>query len=97
MRINILLLYSLYYFQTGNNTLIGSLVRLPDNYLHMAESERVLKNEEKYKELIDLYRSKKEHKKGRYTMEGGEREREREREREPRRERGGGVQEDTYM
>ena len=51
-------------FQTGNNTLIGSLVRLPDNYLHMAESERVLRNEEKYQELIDLYRSKKEHKKG---------------------------------
>ena len=50
--------------QTGNNTLIGSLVRLPDNYLHMAESERVLKNEEKFQELIDLYRSKKEHKKG---------------------------------
>jgi hypothetical protein len=59
----------------------------------MAESERVLRNEEKYKELIDLYQSKKEHKKGTYmyTVEGeggkkGEEEEEeekRERERPP--------------
>ena len=69
MRTNLRTNYSFFFTlvfisQTGINTLIGSLVRLPDNYLHMAESERVLRNEEKFQELIDLYRSKKEHKKG---------------------------------
>ena len=54
----------MFYYQTGNNTLIGSLVRLPDNHLHVAESERVLRNEDKFKELIDLYQSKGLHKKG---------------------------------
>jgi hypothetical protein len=54
----------------------------------MAESERVLRNEEKYKELIDLYQSKKEHKKGTYmyTVEGEEEEEEEEEERERERE-----------
>ena len=47
--------------QTGNSTLIGSLVRLPDNHLHIAESERVLRNEDKYQELIDLYHSHTPH------------------------------------
>ena len=50
--------------QTGNNTLIGSLVRLPDNHLHVGESERVLRNEDKFKELIDLYQSNGLHRKG---------------------------------
>ena len=50
--------------QTGNNTLIGSLVRLPDNHLHVAESERVLRTEEKFQELVQLFRTKGQHKKG---------------------------------
>ena len=54
--------------QTGNSTLIGSLVRLPDNHLHIAESERVLRNEDKYQELIDLYHSKGQHRKGTYSV-----------------------------
>ena len=54
--------------QTGNSTLIGSLVRLPDNHLHIAESERVLRNEDKFQELIDLYHSKGQHRKGTYTV-----------------------------
>ena len=37
----------------------------------MAESERVLRNEEKYQELIDLFKSKREHKKGGGGREGG--------------------------
>ena len=57
--------------QTGNNTLIGSLVRLPDNHLHIAESERVLRNEDKYQELIQLYHSKGQHRKG-VVCVGGE-------------------------
>ena len=44
--------------------LIESLVRLPENYLHIQESERVLKQEDKFKELIDLYYTKKLHNKG---------------------------------
>ena len=35
-------------------TLVVSLVRLPDNYLHLTESERVLRNEQYFSELIDL-------------------------------------------
>ena len=54
--------------QTGNSTLIGSLVRLPDNHLHIAESERVLRNEDKFQELIDLYHSKGQHRKGTYSV-----------------------------
>ena len=54
--------------QTGNKTLIGSMVRLPDNYLHLGECERVLRNEKYFKELIDLYHTKDKHKKGK---EGG--------------------------
>ena len=52
--------------QTNNSVLIGSLVRLPENYLHIQESERVLKGKDKYRELIDLYFSKKFHKKGKH-------------------------------
>ncbi len=51
-------------FQTGNNTLIGSLVRLPDNHLHLAESERILRNEEKFRELVELFSTKRQHRKG---------------------------------
>ena len=52
------------WLQTGNKTLVASLVRLPDNYLHLTESERVLRNEQYFSELIDLYQSKGKHKKG---------------------------------
>ena len=44
--------------------LIGSLVRLPDNHLHVAESERVLKQEDYFQELVELYNSKGHHNKG---------------------------------
>lgn len=44
--------------------MIGSLVRLRDNHLHMSESERVLRNEEKFKELVQLFQTKGQHKKG---------------------------------
>ena len=54
----------LFFVQTENKTLIGSLVRLPDNYLHLDESERVLRNEQYFKELIDLYQSKGKHSRG---------------------------------
>ena len=49
--------------QTGN-TLLGSLVRLPDNHLDVSESERVLRHEEKFTELVDLFRSKQMHRQG---------------------------------
>ena len=44
--------------------MVGSLLRLPDNYLHLEECERVLRSEEYFKELIDLYQSKGRHRKG---------------------------------
>ncbi|XP_019851602.1 PREDICTED: vam6/Vps39-like protein [Amphimedon queenslandica] len=50
------------YIKTGNNTLIGSLVRLPENHLHLGESERVLRNDEKFQELVQLYQTKGQHK-----------------------------------
>ncbi len=50
--------------QMKKDTMIGSLVRLPDNYLHLGECERVLRSEEHFKELIDLYQSKGRHRKG---------------------------------
>ena len=56
------------HLQTGNNTLIGSLVRLPDNHLHLTESERVLRNEEKFQELVQLFRTKGKHSKGFYYV-----------------------------
>ena len=55
---------SFFWLQTGKKTLVASLVRLPDNYLHLTESERVLRNEQYFSELIDLYQSKGKHKKG---------------------------------
>ena len=57
-------LFSCLTCQTSNSTLIGSLVRLRDNHLHLAESERILRNEDKFQELVDLYSSKGLHKKG---------------------------------
>ena len=45
--------------------MIGALVRLPDNFLHLGESERVLRQESHFEELIDLYKSKGRHSKGR--------------------------------
>ena len=53
--------------QTGN-TLLGSLVRLPDNHLDVSESERVLRHEEKFTELVDLFRSKQMHRQGMCTV-----------------------------
>ena len=58
---------SCYRLVTASN-LIGSLVRLPDNHLHIAESEQVLRNEDKFQELIDLYHSKGQHRKGTYSV-----------------------------
>ena len=46
-----------------NESLIGPLVRLKDNYLFLVESERILKKHEKLAELIQLYNTKGEHKK----------------------------------
>ena len=46
-----------------NESLIGPLVRLKDNYLFLVESERILKKQEKLPELIQLYNTKGEHKK----------------------------------
>ena len=54
--------------QTNNNTLIGSLVRLRDNHLHLAESERVLRAQEKFQELVQLFQTKGQHKKGMPTV-----------------------------
>eukprot|EP00731_Ephydatia_muelleri_P022083 Em0014g674a len=51
------------YTKTNNSTLLGSLVRLPDNHLNLAECEKVLKQENKYQELVDLYNSKGQHEK----------------------------------
>jgi hypothetical protein len=48
------------YLKT-NNALLGSLVRLPDNHLDVAESERVLRQDEKFTELVDLFKSKQMH------------------------------------
>ncbi len=50
--------------------MIGSLVRLPDNFLHPGESERVLRQESHYNELIDLFKSKGKHKKGKELFLG---------------------------
>ena len=50
--------------QLKRTTMIGSLVRLPDNFLHQGESERVLRQENHFEELIDLYKSKGDHRKG---------------------------------
>ncbi|KAI6652243.1 hypothetical protein LOD99_7260 [Oopsacas minuta] len=46
-----------------NESLIGPLVRLKDNYLFLVESERILKRKSKLPELIQLYNTKGEHKK----------------------------------
>ena len=54
----------MYICQQTGNSLLGSLVRLPDNHLDIAESERVLRTEEKFIELVDLFKSKKMHKQG---------------------------------
>ena len=61
--------------QTGNTVLIGSLVRLPDNHLHISESERVLKQEDRFQELVELYNSKGLHSKGGVGRGGRGRER----------------------
>jgi len=50
--------------QLKRTTLIGSLVRLQDNFLHLGECERVLRHENHFEELIDLYKSKGDHRKG---------------------------------
>lgn len=48
------------YLRT-NDALVASLLRLPDNYCHVEETERALKQYEKYGELIILYRCKGMH------------------------------------
>lgn len=50
------------YLKT-NDALISSLLRLPDNYCHLEETEIALKKAHKFNELIILYQSKGLHKK----------------------------------
>ncbi|XP_039248093.2 vam6/Vps39-like protein [Styela clava] len=50
------------YLKT-NDALLAPLLRLPDNYCHVEECERVLKKAQKYRELIILYRKKDLHRK----------------------------------
>uniref|UniRef100_T1IQM8 CNH domain-containing protein n=1 Tax=Strigamia maritima TaxID=126957 RepID=T1IQM8_STRMM len=44
-----------------NDALVGSLLRLPDNNCHVEETERALKQHQKYNDLITLYRCKAMH------------------------------------
>ncbi len=41
------------------------MVRLPGNHLHLAEGDRVLRSEDRFTELVDLYQSKGLLRKGR--------------------------------
>lgn len=50
------------YLQT-NDALVASLLRLPDNKVHVEEAERSLKKKEKFSELIILYEKKGLHEK----------------------------------
>ena len=50
--------------QLKQKPMIGSLVRLHDNFLHYSESEQMLRQENYFEELIDFYKSKRDHKKG---------------------------------
>lgn len=50
------------YLKT-NDALVASLLRLPDNYCHIEETERALKQHQKYGELIILYCCKGMHEK----------------------------------
>ncbi|GFR11295.1 hypothetical protein TNCT_648011 [Trichonephila clavata] len=50
------------YLQT-NDALVASLLRVKDNYCHIDESERALKQHQKYSELIILYDKKGMHRK----------------------------------
>lgn len=50
------------YLQT-NDALVASLLRLPDNKVHVEEAERSLKKKEKYSELIILYEKRGLHEK----------------------------------
>ena len=47
-----------------NDALIAPLLRLPDNNCHVEEAERILKKAHKQRELIELYRKKGLHRKG---------------------------------
>ena len=47
-----------------NDALVASLLRLPENKVHIEEAERSLKKKEKYSELIILYEKKGLHEKG---------------------------------
>ncbi|KAK7066121.1 Vam6/Vps39-like protein [Halocaridina rubra] len=51
------------YIETNNNTLIESLVRMPDTRVSLQEGERLLRKNEKYSELVLFYRSRGHHKK----------------------------------
>ncbi|KAH3859338.1 hypothetical protein DPMN_102057, partial [Dreissena polymorpha] len=55
------------YLQT-NDALVASLLRLPDNNVHVEEAERSLKKKEKYSELIILYEKKELHEKALSTL-----------------------------
>lgn len=50
------------YLKT-NDALVSSLLRLPNNYCHLEETEVALKKSHKYNELIILYQSKGMHRK----------------------------------
>jgi len=47
-----------------NDALLAPLLRLKDNNCHIDESERVLKDAQKYSELVILYEKKGLHNKG---------------------------------
>ena len=47
-----------------NDALVAPLLRLKDNSCHIDESERVLKEAQKYSELVILYEKKGLHNKG---------------------------------
>ncbi|KAG8183005.1 hypothetical protein JTE90_017093 [Oedothorax gibbosus] len=56
------------YLQT-NDALVASLLRVKDNYCHIDESERALKQHQKYSELIILYNKKGMHRKALELLE----------------------------
>lgn len=47
-----------------NDALVAPLLRLKDNMCHLEETERILKQHQKFSELIILYERNRQHKKG---------------------------------
>ncbi|XP_068220684.1 vam6/Vps39-like protein isoform X3 [Palaemon carinicauda] len=50
------------YIETNNNTLVESLVRMPETRVSLQEGERLLRKNEKFSELVYFYRSRGHHK-----------------------------------